>query len=132
MIESKYFDPDGTLSNSKANRYIQFWTPSAATQQFLKTSNGGFVPEDQKWQIVSDEKAKKFGDYIMDYQLVQGFRRYEVYGKGRSTYKKGWWWAARIEFDFDLSEFARSYSDFWGSNKTLYVEEINPEVQYVR
>ena len=74
-------------------RQFEFWTPSAKTKDFLHQEDGQIV-DTEKWQVLaSDDAVLQFGTLLRSNTSVLGYRRVEVWGQGRTSFKPGWWWS---------------------------------------
>lgn len=108
---------------------IQFWTPSAKT-----ISTPGDI--DQKWQIdvlnrgQIEKENDQFGEKLTHSDKVSGLRRYEIYGKGRSTAKYGYWWILTVKQDYKIQDFVNEYKEYWKTNDTVYIEVYNFKGEY--
>jgi hypothetical protein len=108
---------------------IQFWTPSKDTEPHVDDS-------DQQWQrdVIARNNVKKenesFGVKLTSNSKVNGYRRHEVYGKGRSDAKSGYWWVLTVNKDYDVSEFVTEYQKYWKTKDAVYVEVSNYNGNY--
>ncbi|MEQ9568934.1 MAG: hypothetical protein RLN75_01985 [Longimicrobiales bacterium] len=101
-------------SRELSDRYlIQFWTPSPETEAY----------EVRDWERgVSEEDVVAFGDSLVSKQAIAGYRRWSVFGRGRTTNKVGYWWVVTVTREFDLREFETLYRTHWGADRPIYVE----------
>ena len=121
MISKKEYSAEGTLEDSSSVKLVQFWTPSSKTKDYLRGKNGK-LDDVQKWEDITEEKVKEFGDVLRGLDYVTGYRRYETLGQGRTSFKAGWWWIVTVNPKFDVPNFSKEYAKFWGSKKSLYIE----------
>ncbi len=106
-------------------RQLEFWTPSTKTQNFLHKENDEVVPK-EKWEIVSSEDAiMQFGNMLRTNQNVLGYRREEVFGQGRTSFKPGWWWTVTVLTNYTAGDFQKTYEAFWKSSSPVFVEVID-------
>ena len=107
------------------SRQLEFWTPSFKTKDFLHKENGQVVPTEM-WEVISnDDPVVQFGMMLHSNVNVLGYRRVEVWGQGRTTYKPGWWWTVNALTNYTPGELAGTYEDFWKSHQILFVEVID-------
>jgi len=103
----------------------QFWTPSEKTIAYKEL---------RPWVIAASQNATKlnneFGELITATDSVYGYRRYEVYGKGRSNGKEGIWWVVNSSPKFTTEDLARIYQDFWGTNSSIYIESYHHNSEF--
>ncbi len=106
-------------------RQFEFWTPSAKTKDFLAAENGQ-VPANEQWEaIAGDDTVLKFGEVLHSNRNVLGFRRVEVWGQGRTTFKPGWWWTVNVYSNYSVGEMGHFYQDFWKSSQAVFFEVID-------
>jgi len=95
----------------------QFWTPSERTSEFSELSD---------WVEKASKDAEylniEFGAELSKNSLVNGFRRYEVYGKGRGGQKFGMWWVVNVSPELTSIKLAKIYQKFWGTNGSVFIE----------
>ena len=128
---------DGRLTtggdvNDKNDSYkIGFWTPSLKTVEYWKSEK--FIEDKDKWeQNITENQVVEFANILLVKKVLLGYRRSEVYGKGRSVSKPGYWWIATFKNDFTPKDFAKAYIDFWHSPDSIYVEIIRTQnVTYI-
>jgi hypothetical protein len=107
------------------SRQLEFWTPSAETRNYLHEENGQVVPT-ETWEVISNDDAnEQFGAMLHTNTDVLGYRRVEVWGQGRTTFKPGWWWTVNVLTNYSAGDLSRSYETFWKSHQTLFVEVID-------
>jgi hypothetical protein len=106
-------------------RQMEFWTPSARTKDFLRQENGG-VTSNETWQVLSsDDAAIQFGALLHSNVNVLGYRRVEVWGQGRSSYKPGWWWTVNAFTNYTVGDLAQTYQGYWKSAQPVFIEVID-------
>jgi hypothetical protein len=107
------------------SRQLEFWTPSARTKDYLHAENSLVVPT-ETWEVISNDDAnEQFGMALHTNLNVLGYRRVEVWGQGRTTFKPGWWWTVNVLTNYSAGELAISYESFWKSHQPLFVEVID-------
>jgi hypothetical protein len=107
------------------SRQLEFWTPSAATRDYLETEKGQVV-DIQKWQILSnDDPVTQFGLVLHSNRDIFGYRRVEEWGQGRSSYKPGWWWTMSVTTNFAPEDLVRIYRAYWKTPQAVRVEVID-------
>lgn len=103
---------------------IGFWTPSDKTRIYLDSAH---IEEDElrryQWQLKPargknfELANQEFGEELQQQFKFNGYRRYEVLGKGQSGHSKaGWWWMISFEGKCDeafLKEFKEAYTSYW-------------------
>jgi len=103
----------------------QFWTPSEKTIAY---------EELRPWVKEASPEATKlnneFGELITSNDSVYGYRRFEVFGKGRSNGKEGVWWVVNSSPKFTAEELAKLYQDFWGTNSSIYIESYHHSSEF--
>ena len=120
--------PDDDLEVQAGAYRLEFWTPSARTKDAY---NGRDVPEKDKWEILQDEtKVLEFGDKLKADARVEGFRRFEEFGHGRTDRKWGWWWIVGVKDDFSVRDLIRLYRGHWGAEDRIYIETIRRRSEY--
>jgi hypothetical protein len=106
-------------------RQMEFWTPSAKTKDYLGRE-GGEIFAKEKWQIIpSDDVVSQFGMVLHSNMDVLGYRRIEVWGQGRTSFKPGWWWTMNVSTNYSVGDLAQAYQTFWKSSQTVFVEVID-------
>ena len=106
-------------------RRMEFWTPSARTGNYLRGQNGEIAPDD-KWQVISnDDPVIQFGMMLHTNRNVLGYRRVEVWGQGRTTFKPGWWWTMNVFTNYSAEDLGGAYRYFWKTSQPLFVEVID-------
>jgi hypothetical protein len=107
------------------SRQMEFWTPSAKTKDYLHMENGQVVPT-ETWEVISNDAAvEQFGTMLHSNQSVLGYRRVEVWGQGRTTFKPGWWWTVNALTNYTAGDLSQSYEQFWKSHQAVFVEVID-------
>lgn len=121
---SMFLGKEGKPTQSSGSKQIQFWTPSIKTSQ----SNGKL----EDWEMdVTQEQVSEFGDKIYELDEVNGYRRYEVFGHGKSNKKWGWWWVVNVNNSFKPEQLSSVYREFWNnSDQNIYVEILNSSSSY--
>ena len=106
-------------------RQMEFWTPSAKTKDYLP-KEGGKVVDKEKWEVIlSDAAVSQFGMMLHSNVNVLGYRRVEVWGQGRTSFKPGWWWTMNVSTNYSVGDLADVYQTFWKSPTTVFVEVID-------
>ncbi|PCJ40052.1 MAG: hypothetical protein COA99_09775 [Moraxellaceae bacterium] len=105
---------DFTISNIIQH---QFWTPSEKTIKY----------EDlHPWVEAASANAadlnNEFGEILTSNDSIFGYRRYEVYGKGRGNGIEGFWWVLNSSPTFTTKDLASIYQDFWKTDSSIYIE----------
>jgi hypothetical protein len=146
VLTGTIFDSKGeTVSKPTPAHLVQFWSPSSKTCQSVKDDiresvGGDHITGEEQWECppegqndpkYTDEKVAEFARHLVAFPGVTGFRRYEVYGHGRTRYKTGWWWVLNVSKAFDTKSLVVEYSTFWKSKQDVYVEELNGAGRYV-
>ena len=109
----------GGSSDDKIARVIQhqFWTPSERTSEFSELTD---------WVAKASKNANDlnidFGAQLSKNNLVNGFRRFEVYGKGRGGQKYGMWWVVNVSPQLTSEDLAKIYQEFWGTKGSVFIE----------
>lgn len=80
--------------------------------------------------FVHGVSSGQVGELITATDSVYGYRRYEVYGKGRSNGKEGIWWVVNSSPKFTTEDLARIYQDFWGTNSSIYIESYHHNSEF--
>jgi len=107
------------------SRQLEFWTPSAQTKDYLHEEDGHVVPT-EAWEVLSNENPNvQFGAMLHTNISVLGYRRVEVWGQGRTTFKPGWWWTVNVLTNYSAEDIAETYESFWKSHATLFVEVVD-------
>ena len=94
----------------------QFWTPSRGTYESQDLS--GWV-EDIK---DIEKRNAEFGTLLTKNDSIYGYRRYEIYGQGRSNPKKGMWWVINADKELSTKNVADLYQRFWDTDNSVYIE----------
>jgi hypothetical protein len=106
-------------------RQMNFWTPSARTGDFI-TKSGGPVSAPDKWQVIaSDEPVMQFGLLLHSNANVFGYRRTEVWGRGRTIFKPGWWWTVNVTTNYSVAELGNAYQAFWKCSSPVFIEAVD-------
>lgn len=106
-------------------RRMEFWTPSVRTKDFLARDDGNIRDRDKWKAIQGDERVIEFGKLLRSDSGVLGYRRYEVWGHGRTVPKPGWWWTMTVSTNYSVEKLVRAYRDFWKSPNAVFVEVID-------
>jgi hypothetical protein len=118
-------ETNGAATIMGVSRQLEFWTPSAKTKDYLHMENGQVAPT-ETWEVISnDDAVEQFGNMLHSNPSVLGYRRIEVWGQGRTTFKPGWWWTLNVFTNYSAQDLAHSYEQFWKSHQTLFVEVID-------
>jgi len=118
-------ETNGTQTVLGESRQMEFWTPSARTKEFL-AAEGGVIGDKHKWEIIpSDDVALKFGSLLHSNFNVLGYRRVEVWGHGRTSFKPGWWWSVNVTTNCPVGDLTRAYQDFWKPPSAIFIEVID-------
>ena len=127
-----------------------FWTPSAETTVAMEEDvrEGRVMAVDLAWQHFSGEtmseqrdeaekRLKEFGVLLRGTgSLVNGYRRQEVRGHGRTDFKAGWWWTVSVSKEYNVEQFVDLYLNFWKPTKNgqphnrVYVEILRWDYGY--
>jgi hypothetical protein len=106
-------------------RQMEFWTPSAKTQDYLQKT-GGTVNDQEQWEVISsDDPVMQFGMMLRSNTSVLGYRRVEVWGQGRSNFKPGWWWTINVFTNYSVVDLAHAYQNFWKMPQPVFIEVID-------
>lgn len=106
-------------------RQMEFWTPSARTKDFI-IAKDGTVFSKEKWEVIpTDETDFQFGAMLHTNANVLGYRRVEVWGHGRTSYKPGWWWSVNVTTNYTVADLTRAYMDFWKPPAPIFIEVID-------
>lgn len=112
------------VDSGTGQRLLRFWTPSAKTKDAYR--EGEDVPN---WYFVDDDEKliDKFADELASKE-PQGYRRYEVFGRGQTEPKWGYFWEVTADLDndeFKRPAFINFYHRFWGRQmEAIYLEEF--------
>ncbi len=118
-------EANGSQTVLGETRQLEFWTPSARTKDYLG-KNGSEVGSKEKWQIIpSDDAVLQFGAVLRSNVNVLGYRRIEVWGQGRTSFKPGWWWTMNVFTNYSVVDLAHAYQTFWKTPQTVFVEVID-------
>lgn len=118
-------DTNGDTLTMGESRQIEFWTPSVETRDYLHKENGRVVPT-ETWQVISnDDVVRDFGMLLHSNSYVLGYRRFQVWGQGQTSYKPGWWWTVNVFTNYTANDLARTYESFWKCHQILFVEVID-------
>jgi hypothetical protein len=106
-------------------RQMEFWTPSARTKDYLMAKDGSVFVKD-KWEVIpSDDVDFQFGAMLHTNANVLGYRRVEVWGHGRTSFKPGWWWSVNATTNYSVADLTRAYMDFWKPPSPIFIEVID-------
>ncbi len=118
-------ETNGNQTALGETRQLEFWTPSAKTQDYLR-KEGGEVGYRQKWEVIPNDDANlEFATMLHTNRNVLGYRRVEAWGQGRTGFKPGWWWTMNALTNYSVGDLARAYESFWKSGQTVYVEVVD-------
>jgi hypothetical protein len=118
-------ETNGNQTVMGETRQLEFWTPSARTKDYLPKENGEVV-DTEKWEAIpSDDAVLQFGMVLHSNLNVLGYRRVEVWGQGRTSFKPGWWWTVNAFTNYSVVDLAHSYEKFWKTPKPVFVEVID-------
>lgn len=118
-------ETNGNVTVMGDSRQLEFWTPSARTKGYLHMEDGQVVPT-ETWEVISnDDPVEQFGSMLHSNMNVLGYRRVEVWGQGRTSFKPGWWWTVNVLTNYSAGALAQAYEEFWKSHQTLFVEVID-------
>jgi hypothetical protein len=118
-------ETNGNETIMPESRQLEFWTPSAKTKDYLHIENGQVVPT-ETWEVISnDDAVEQFGMVLHSNSSIIGYRRVEVWGQGKTSYKPGWWWTLNVFTNYTASDLARTYEGYWKSHQVLFVEVID-------
>jgi|GEM_PF-4202317 len=122
-IWSSYNVDTAGNSTQNKNKIIGFWTPSKRTKEAEGVSN---------WEKILDNESVllEFENNLSSNDDVNGYRRYEYYGKGRYQPKWGWWWVINVDKDFDMKDLMAIYKHHFNNDKSIYVEVLSSEGVY--
>jgi hypothetical protein len=115
---------------------FSFWTPSAKTESSWsprdpKASTDFNADPSRQWMKVDDGRAKDFGDALLKKfgeTGLNGYRRYEIWGQGRTDFKSGWWWTVSVKKYVHLEDLIAVYKEVWKppASAPIYVEVTSP------
>jgi len=106
-------------------RQMEFWTPSVRTKDYLHKA-GDQIDHNEKWQVLSsDDAVTQFGMVLHSNQNVLGYRRVEVWGQGRTSFKPGWWWTMNVLTNYSVVDLAHVYREYWKSPQPMLVEVVD-------
>lgn len=116
---------NGTESVLGDSRQFEFWTPSVKTKDYLHMEAGKVV-DLEKWEVLqNDDAVLQFGTMLHSNKNVLGYRRVEVLGQGRTSFKPGWWWTVNVLNDYSAGEMGRIYQNYWKSSQAVFIEVID-------
>jgi hypothetical protein len=116
---------NGTETILGDTRQLEFWTPSARTKDFLHLDDGDVIAT-EKWEVISnDDVDLEFGKILHANKGVLGYRRVEVWGEGRTSFKPGWWWTVNVFTNYSAGELGQTYQNFWKPSAPVFVELID-------
>jgi hypothetical protein len=106
-------------------RQMEFWTPSVKTKDYLH-QEGGEVVNIERWEVIPSEDAvSQFGMVLHSNLNVLGYRRVEVWGQGRTSFKPGWWWTMNVSTNYSVGDLAHTYQNYWKASQPMFVEVID-------
>jgi hypothetical protein len=112
-----------TVTILPETRQMNFWTPSVHTREYLSKSQTDSDPD--RWQLISnDEPLMQFGMMLHSNANVFGYRRVEIWGHGRSTFKPGWWWTVNVGTNFSALDMGHAYQKFWKCRTPIFIELV--------
>ena len=118
-------EPHGKQTVLGETRQMEFWTPSVKTKDYLHQEGGG-VASNETWQVIpSEDTVLQFGALLHSNVNVLGYRRVEVWGQGRSSFKPGWWWTMNVFTNYSVGDLAHTYQTFWKSAQPVFIEVID-------
>jgi hypothetical protein len=129
-------EKSGTVRSVKGFSRFGFWTPAADTESVhaelrkeealtLKAEEKSAFPDLEDWEKgVTEKTLRDFGDRLVTVMRSNGYRRYEVMGKGSSKFKKGWWWVAGLPDSVTPEQFAAFYRETFKTEKVIYLETM--------
>jgi hypothetical protein len=118
-------ETNGNTTVLGETRQLEFWTPSAKTKDYLR-KEGGDVNDKEKWQMIpSDDLVEQFGLVVHSNQNVFGYRRVEVWGQGRTSFKPGWWWTMNVTTNYSVKDLAGTYQKYWKSPQSVLIEVVD-------
>ena len=114
---------DGEVKQHEKGYIVQFWTPSKRTKENSNVA---------EWEKISDDEniLQKFGDKLWQNNDVFGYRRYEIFGRGRTTKKWGYWWIVTVDKDYKISELMETYKEHFHNTKSIYIEVLGNSGTY--
>jgi hypothetical protein len=116
---------NGATSILGDSRQLEFWTPSTKTKDYLH-KEGSAVAAGEKWEVLeNDDPVLQFGNMLHTNQSVLGYRRVEIWGQGRTSFKPGWWWTVNVLTNYSAADLGRAYQSFWKSQQMVFVEVID-------
>ena len=116
---------DGTENVMGETRQMEFWTPSAKTRDYLHMENSAVAASEQWEVLTNDDAVLQFGTMLRSNTSVLGYRRVEVWGQGRSSFKPGWWWTMTVLTNYSVKEIAGAYGKYWKAAQPVFVEVID-------
>jgi len=118
-------ETNGNQSVLGETRQMEFWTPSVKTKDYLRKYQGE-VDGKEKWQVIpNDDVVTQFGTTLHSNKDVLGYRRIEVWGQGRTSFKPGWWWTMNVLTNYSVGDLAAVYRGYWKSPQPVLVEVID-------
>jgi hypothetical protein len=118
-------ETNGNQTALADSRQLEFWTPSAATRDYLR-KDGDQIIETERWQALSnDDRVVQFGDLLRSNGAVLGYRRVMEWGQGRTEFKPGWWWTVNVITNYSPEQLGRAYQDFWKSGQAVFIEVVD-------
>lgn len=117
-------EKNGSVTTLAETRQMHFWTPSAETKDYLPKISNSIAAQD-KWQVISnDDMVVQFGNLLHSNKDVLGYRRYVVWGHGRSVFKPGWWWTVNVFTNFSPAEMGQTYQNYWKCGAPVMIEVV--------
>jgi hypothetical protein len=106
-------------------RQMEFWTPSVKTKDYLPKYDGQMA-SNEMWEVLSTtDTVIQFGNLLHSNVNVLGYRREEVWGQGRSSFKPGWWWTMNVFTNYSVTDLAQTYQSYWKSAQPVFIEVID-------
>lgn len=94
----------------------QFWTPSKGTYESKDLSDWVKAIKD------IETRNAEFGSLLTQNNSIYGYRRYEIFGQGRSEPKKGMWWVVNADKHITTETIAAIYQSYWNTDSSIYIE----------
>jgi hypothetical protein len=110
----QFMTPSVQSWNAKVEVYPQSRDPRTGLPVSIETF---------RWQKITDDKVEEFGRQLIDRGFSQGWRRYPYEGQGRYR-DVGWWWVVTVADSFEVDQFVKFYSGYWGTIE-IYLEEFD-------
>jgi hypothetical protein len=117
--------PDGSQTIQHDTMRMEFWTPSSKTKFHLRDD------DEKQWEGITNEvPVEEFGRILRMDPNVTGYRRSEVWGRGRTNLKPGWWWTMTVRTNYSVTKLVSAYTNFWKSQGPVFVEVIDNKGHY--